>query len=115
MHRRGLTILTIVLQLGGCAGLLGDRATLYEQMDDQDISLAASKLQQSLETAPDGATRHWSNNATGRRGAITPTRTYLNAGGHFCRDYIEDLSSGEQSGRFYNTACRDQDVGWFWL
>jgi surface antigen len=105
----------IALSLGACAGLRGADAALYDRLDQGDVALAADALQDALESAPDGTTRSWVNGQTGHRGAITPTRTYLAANGHFCRDYREELTIGEEAGRFYHTACRDDAERWVWL
>ncbi len=108
--------LGIALLLAACAGLTSGDPDLYQGLTDRDVALAAGLLQKTLESAPDGATRSWHDEASGHRGSITPTRTYLSAAGRFCRDYREELSVGEQSGRFYHVACRDADTAsWAWL
>lgn len=101
--------------LGACASLSAGDPELYQSLDERDVSLASRLLQETLETAPDGATRTWHNQESGRRGSVTPTRTYLSESGRFCRDYREELTIGERDGRFYHTACRDETLGWVWL
>ncbi len=114
--RRLLSPLGVALLLAACAGLTGGDPDLYQRLTDQAVAFAAGLLQATLEIAPDGATRSWRNHATGHRGSITPTRTYLSAAGHFCRDYREEVILAEQSGRFYHAACRDDDTAaWIWL
>ncbi len=103
------------LQLSACAMFSGDQTRIYGSLDDEDIRLAAATVQQSLETAPDQTTRSWSNPASGRRGSVTPTRTYLSANGLFCRDYVEEIAGKEEKGSFQNTACRDESERWTWL
>ena len=116
LSRQILPPLAGALLLAACAGLAGGDPDLYGSLTDRDIALAAGLLQTTLESVPDGATRSWRNVDSGHRGSITPTRTYLSAAGHFCRDYREELSLGEQSGRFYHVACRDDDSAkWAWL
>ena len=105
----------ITLQLGACAMISGNDTRLYESLNNQDIQLAAATVQQTLETAPDQTTRTWSNSASGRRGSVTPTRTYLSANGLFCRDYVEEFTSEERKGSFQHTACRDDTERWTWL
>jgi surface antigen len=116
LSRQLLPPVWIALLLAACAGLTGGDPALYQGLTDHDVALAAGVLQTTLESAPDGATRSWSNADNGHRGSITPTRTYLSAAGRFCRDYREELSLGEESGRFHHIACRDDDTAtWSWL
>jgi surface antigen len=115
MTFRSFLAVILVLQLGGCAAILGNRAALYERLSDRDVTLAAKTLQQSLENAPDSETRRWANESTGHGGSVTPIRTYLSESGRFCRDYREDLASDDQTASFYHTACRDEEAGWIWL
>jgi len=115
MIGRTLVAAGLVLQLGACATVLGTNTEVYDDLNDGDVALATDVLQQTLETAPDGATRRWRNQDSGHSGTITPTRTYLSASGHFCRDYREELATSERSGRFYHTACRDDAEHWTWL
>jgi surface antigen len=116
LSRHILPPLGATLLLAACAGFTGGDPDLYQSMTDRDVALAAGLLQTTLESTPDGATRSWRSDDTGHRGSITPTRTYLSAAGHFCRDYREELTLGEQSGRFYHVACRADDTAtWAWL
>ena len=107
--------LALVLTLGACAGLTGGDPALYQSLADSDVQLASRTMQSTLERAPDGSTRSWANEQTGHRGSLTPTRTYISDSGYFCREYREQLVVGEQSGSFYNTACRDENARWVWL
>lgn len=103
------------LQLSACTMSSSDQTRMYGSLADEDVRLAAATVQQSLETAPDQTTRSWSNPTSGRRGSVTPTRTYLSANGLFCRDYVEEIVSEEEKGSFQNTACRDESERWAWL
>jgi surface antigen len=102
--------------VSGCAGITaaGD-PLLYQSLHEGDVALAARLMQSTLENAPDGVTRRWSNTETGHEGAITPTRTYLSTEGRFCREYREELTLGDQTGFYFHTACRDDDERWIWL
>jgi surface antigen len=103
------------LLLGGCAGWPAADTDLYQELRENDVTLAARTLQSALELTPDGASRRWTNEETGHSGAITPIRTYVIEGGHYCRDYREHLTLGERSGRFQYSACRGEDARWVWL
>lgn len=115
MRRSMLFVAAVALPLGACAGLGGSDPALYGQLAEQDVQLAARLMQSTLESAPDGATRRWTNDGTGNSGAITPTRTYVSEDGHFCRDYREEIAAGAEQGRFFHTACRSESARWIWL
>src|SRR5262245_11723051 len=107
---RMLLPLALALTLGACAGLTGSDAALYQSLADSDVKLASRTMQGTLESAPDGSTRSWANDQTGHRGSLTPTRTYVSDGGHFCREYHEELVVGDRSGTFHHAACRDENA-----
>jgi surface antigen len=112
---RTLAIASMALPLAACASLSAGDAALYQGLAESDIALASQLMQTTLESAPDGATRSWSNRQTGHRGEITPLRTYVSENGYFCRDYREQLAVAGESGRYYHTACRDGAARWVWL
>jgi surface antigen len=103
------------LAVAACASVAGGNTALYDRLAERDVALAAAAMQQSLESAPDGATRRWANDATEHRGSITPTRTYLGVNGRFCRDYREELTVGGEEARYHHSACRDDAERWIWL
>ena len=113
--RTRLLALIVALPLGACAALQGGNPEVYGRLSDQDVALAARLMQQTLENAPDGATRRWSNDGTGHAGMITPVRTYVTESGHFCRDYREEIDLADGRERFFHTACRTEDARWVWL
>jgi len=115
MIRRLLIVAGAALPMMGCANLSAGDPVLYEGLAESDVSMASRLVQTTLENAPDGATRRWTNAQTGNSGEITPLRTFANASGAFCREYREELAVGASSGRFYHTACRDEEAGWVWL
>ena len=115
MIARKLTIPLVALQLAGCASLTAGDPALYQGLAESDVTLASRLVQTTLESAPDGATRRWSNRQTGNGGAVTPLRSYVSEGGYFCRDYREELAVGTDTGRFYHTACRGDAARWAWL
>ena len=115
MLPRILTVMVVALRLAACASLSAGDPALYQGLADSDVNLASGLMQTALESAPDGATRRWTNQQTGNSGEITPLRTYVSERGYFCRDYREELALAGDSGRFYHTACRDDSARWAWL
>jgi surface antigen len=115
MVRRSLTVFAIALPVAACAQMTAGDPALYQGLADSDVGLAAQLVQTTLEQAPDGVTRRWTNGQTGNSGAITPLRTFATEDGTFCREYREELAVGGTTGRFYHTACRDDAARWVWL
>ena len=87
----------------------------YARLAPEDVALAAATMQKALESSPDGERLGWKNGATGRSGGITPLRTYVTAGGYYCRTYQEELRGADGADRFRHEACRNEDGAWVWL
>ncbi len=81
----------------------------YSDLTEQDVSLVARLLQRTLDHAPDGTTRRWTNDQSGHSGAITPVRSYIASTGQYCRDYREDLLINGKNRNYLYSACRDED------
>jgi surface antigen len=74
--------------------------------------MAAANAQRALETSRTGQTTSWSNPDSGHSGDITPTRTYQNASGQYCREYQQEIDIGGQKEKAHGTACRQPDGSW---
>lgn len=99
-----------VFGLTACASNVGPSgADRYAALTENDVALAGMLLQRTLDHAPDGTTRRWTNDESGHSGAITPVRSYIAATGQFCRDYREDILVGGESLKFHYSACRDEE------
>ena len=103
------------MALGACALQQGEQAALYDQLQEQDVRMAAATLQRSLEQGRSGETLSWRNVATGAKGSLTPQRTMLTAEGYYCRDYDETIVVAGRSGQWRHTACRNKDGRWVWI
>jgi surface antigen len=68
--------------------------------------------QSVLETTPAGQTVSWKNPDTGAAYTVTPTRTYQQANGRYCRDYTTwvFIDGYEEIAR--GTACRTPNGAW---
>jgi len=91
-------------------GLLG--GAVGNALDQRDRELAAQSYQNSLETARTGTTSTWQNPDSGHSGSITPTRTYENASGQYCREFQQTVTVGGETQQAYGTACRQPDGTW---
>jgi hypothetical protein len=75
-------------------------------------SVPAPVVQQALEATPSGEALRWREPASGRRGTVTPVRTFRTAQG-FCREYAVTLSVPDGTGHAWrDVACRDQAGVW---
>jgi surface antigen len=93
--------------LGGLAG-----GALGSTLDAQDRRIAAQNSQNALETVPAGTTTTWRNPDSGNSGTLTPTRTFQNNSGQYCREYQQTITIGGKQEQSYGTACRQPDGTW---
>lgn len=104
---------------GGTAGIIGGvliggllGGAIGNHLDQRDKQMAASNAQRTFESAKTGQTSTWQNPDSGNSGTITPTKTYQNAGGQYCREYQQTITVGGESHQAYGTACRQPDGSW---
>ena len=91
-------------------GLLG--AGIGSALDSNSQRHMNQTVQRSLETTPSGTASSWTNPDNGNRGTVTPTRTFQNAQGAYCREFQQTVSIGGREERAYGTACRQPDGSW---
>ena len=104
---------------GGTAGIIGGvllggllGGAIGNALDQRDKRLAMEAAQNSFENSQTGATTEWRNPDSGHSGTITPTRTYQDSGGQYCREYQQTITVGGESQQSYGTACRQPDGSW---
>jgi surface antigen len=91
-------------------GLLG--GALGNVLDQRDRELAQRNAQLALETAPTGSYSEWRNPDNGHSGSFTPTRTYQDPSGAYCREYHQSIIVAGERQQGYGTACRQPDGSW---
>jgi surface antigen len=91
-------------------GLLG--AGVGQMLDQRSQQMQAQTVTQALETTPVGTASTWRNPDNGNSGSITPTRTFQNQGGAYCREFQQEIVVGGQAQQATNTACRQPDGSW---
>ena len=91
-------------------GLLG--SSVGKSLDDVDRMNMERTTQATLEHVQTGSTSSWSNPDSGNSGTVTPTRTYQQASGEFCREYTQTIEVGGQTEEAFGTACRQPDGSW---
>lgn len=81
-------------------------------LDRADQMYASQAGQQAFETAPAGRAITWNNPDSGHYGTVTPTRTYEQAPGQYCREYQQSVTVGGEKQQSFGTACRQPDGSW---
>ena len=83
-----------------------------KSLDRADQLYLERTTHDSLESAPTGTTSTWNNPDSGNRGTVTPTQTYQQADGTYCREYQQTVTIGGETQEAYGTACRQPDGSW---
>jgi surface antigen len=81
-------------------------------LDQRDRQIANETAQRSLETTPSGHSSGWQNPDTGNSGSFTPTRTYQQADGTYCREFTQEIVVAGKREQAFGTACRQADGTW---
>jgi surface antigen len=104
---------------GGTAGIIGGvligglvGGAIGNHLDQRDKELAHQNAQRTFEHARTGQTSSWQNPDSGNSGNITPTRTYQNPSGAYCREYQQEITVAGEQHESYGTACRQPDGSW---
>ena len=100
----GQTVATVAGAIAGTfiGGAVG------RSMDDTD----RLKAHRSLEYNQTNETTYWSNPDSGNEYSMTPTRTWQNNSGQYCREYTSDVVVGGRRETAYGMACRQPDGSW---
>jgi surface antigen len=98
----------------GVGALVGALAggMVGKNMDDQDRKLAELTSQRALETGVSGNNVEWRNPDNGNYGYVTPTKTFKNNHGQYCREYNQVIVVGGKQEKAYGRACRQPDGHW---
>ena len=86
--------------------------SLYNGLSPAERDMAARLVQETLETVLSQQTRRWQYNGTGNGGFVTPLRTFRIKTGHYCREYMETVSTRQGLNSSIFTACRDGAAVW---
>ena len=83
-----------------------------KSLDRADQLAMQHQTQNTLETAPSGTTNTWHNPDSGNSGTVTPTQTFQQSDGTYCREFQQTVTVGGQTQEAYGTACRQPDGSW---
>lgn len=99
-NRTAATVAGVVI-----GGIVGN--TIGRTMDNRDVQCTG----QALERVGDNQTVAWKNATNGQEYQVTPTRTYSQEGGLYCRDYVT-RTAGSTRAETTQSACRNPDGSW---
>jgi surface antigen len=86
-----------------------ERAQASRVEDRKTIEAAVTE---ALEKRLSGASIEWASPASGLRGAVTPTRTFRDTSGQWCREYEEHIRYGSDIEHRRGIACRTGEGEW---
>ena len=104
---RGFTAIMIAANLSACIV-----AQFEEALSLEDQSHMAAAMQVALESRKTGVGQVWENPLTGRRGTITPLRTWTADDGRACRKYQALVTIDNSTRASYGKACRTAAEIW---
>jgi surface antigen len=81
-------------------------------LNKDDFERARHAALTAFESTPSGQTTIWRNPTNGHWGTLTPTRTYQDASGRYCREYRQTVTLGGQEHQGNGSACREPDAVW---
>lgn len=93
------------------ANLLFARDMPIAQMNDADLSIMSSAIEETLGSVADGDTREWSNPETGSGGTLRPLSTSEHDGTQCRRLEVSNHARG-RSARSVLDYCRQADGSW---
>ena len=82
------------------------------RLDAADQQAQREAAYYALETQRSGVRLDWRNLASGHYGHIQPVRTYTNAGGQACREFLSEVHIGTARQKVTGSACRQPDGSW---
>jgi len=105
---KGNTAATIGGALLG--GMIG--GNIGNSLDRADMMYLNNSTQGALEGTSTGTVSRWINPDSGNSGTVTPTRTFQNNTGQYCREFSQAIVVAGQTQNAFGTACRQPDGSW---
>ena len=97
--------------IGTLAGGFGGMV-IGQKLDASDRAEYRNNAENALNAHPDGGIATWSNGKTGNGGIFSPTRTFLNAEGRYCRDFRATTAFRGGLHKETGTLCLDPRGQW---
>jgi len=108
MKRNRFLLLTIMLMVAPFS-LFAAEETPLTGVEQQAM---ADTFQYALENNPTSQTSDWVNPDTQRSGTVVPVKTFENAQGQPCREFVTTIIIADKEEQGYGTACRQPDGSW---
>lgn len=105
-------IVTAALVAWLAAGAARAPAQDFDGLDAAEQQAATDTMQHALEYNPTNQASDWVNPDTDRSGTVAPVKTFENAQGQPCREFITTITIGGRQEQGYGTACRQPDGSW---
>jgi surface antigen len=109
MKRMALVTMTVMGILACVAVAFGQEGADLSAPEQQAMS---DTVQHALENNKTHQSSDWVNPDTGNSGGVTPVRTFTNAEGQPCREFVSTIIIGGEQQQGYGTACRQPDGTW---
>ncbi len=93
--------------LGGLAG-----GAIGKNLDDKDKAKANAAAHEAFESGRTGQPSVWDNPDSGNSGTVTPTQTFANSQGQYCREINQTITIDGNTEEVTGTACRQADASW---
>jgi surface antigen len=86
--------------------------TSAQEVGGSEQQAMAQTLQYAMEYNKTSEAAAWVNPDTDNTGTAVPIKTYVNADGLYCREFITTIIIGGEEQQGYGTACRQPDGTW---
>jgi surface antigen len=104
-----MVLAVLMATLGAAAGACGQD---YGTLAGPEQAAMADTFQYALENNPTSQAADWVNPDRGTSGAVVPLRTFADAQGQPCREFITTIIIDGREEQGYGTACRQPDGAW---
>ncbi len=102
---------SVAIATGAILGSFAGNA-FGRSLDQKDLEMHNHAQSSALESNRVGVSSTWRNPDSGVSGSITPTKTYQNNHGEYCREYTQKIVVGGKTESGYGVACRQVDGSW---
>ncbi len=83
-----------------------------QSLDDADQAVMVQHFNKTMESTVTGQASGWTEPSSGYAVQLTPTRTYQQANGTYCRDFTQSITIKASPETTRGAACRNSDGTW---